>query len=49
VRREIGDQQLAAGVEHARRLGDRCTRLLREMEDMVQDRGIRRLSGSGSA
>ena len=42
VRREIDDQQPPARPQHARRLGDRRARLLREVEHVVQDRDIRR-------
>ncbi len=50
VRREVGDQQPPAGAQHPRRLGDRRTGLLREMEDVVEDRERRRApSASGSA
>ena len=41
MRRKIDDQQATAWRQHPRRLADRRPRLLREMQDMVQDRGIR--------
>ena len=41
VRCEIGNQQSSARRKHARRFGDRGPRLLGEMKDMVEDRGVR--------
>ena len=40
MRREVGDQQPAAGREHARRLGDCRAGLLREMQNVMKDRNV---------